>query len=139
MDESAARILLQRLRSLGRNDAWIEDAKDGRKIDVPFDTPQSSGEDDRQPMIATLNDVDWYIVRPTCRPEGKQWFMKIIIPGQLGPEPVVVYANDPLGVLQRADDMSYLQFAEIYQRPQPQQAAPQQNSRGWSRRPGDLS
>ena len=135
MSEGEARVLIQRLRSLGRHDAWIEDARDGRKIDVPFES-QSSGEDTRQPMIASLDDSNWYIVKPANTPAGPKWFLTMFVPGL--PERATIYADDPLGVLRRATDMNYLQFAEVYQRPPepPQQATPKFN--GPRRRPGDL-
>lgn len=133
MSEAVATALVHRLRGLGA-DPWIEDAKDGRRIDVPHEGRQQSGEDLRQPVIATLNDIDWYVIKPICRPEGRKWFLSIPVPGL--PTNTVVYADDPLSVLRRAGDMNWLQFAKKYQRPEPQPAAPILN--GPRRRPGDL-
>jgi hypothetical protein len=143
MSEAQGRVLIDKIRGLGfRGEAWIEDARDGRRIDVLLETPQSSGEDNRVPVIATLDDENeptarWYVVRPTCTPNGRLWFLSMYVPGL--PERTTIYAADPLGVLQRAHDMNYLQFAEKYQRPEPQQqqAVPIQNS-GFRRRPGEL-
>jgi hypothetical protein len=136
MSEAIARVLVNKLRSLGATSAWIEDAKDGRRIDVPPESEPQSGEDTRQQCIASLDDITWYIVRPTCTPNGRQWFITMFVPGL--PERTTIYANDPLAVLQRAADMNYLQFVEKYQRPEPQQETPIQNNRGFRRRPGDL-
>jgi hypothetical protein len=131
MSEAQAVGLVHKLRGLRAN-PWIE-THDGRRIDVPRET-LSSVEDTRQPLIASLNDVDWFVIKPICRPEGRKWFLSIPVPGF--PTNVVIYADDPLGVLQKADSLSYLQFAEKYQRPEPQQqVAPTFN--GPRRRPGD--
>jgi hypothetical protein len=140
MSEGEARVLLQRLRSIGRNDAWIEDAKDGRKIDVPFEG-QSSGEDNRTPVAATLDDDevngDWYLIRPGSTVRGPRWWIRIRVPGH--PEEQTIYELDPLAVLRRARDLGWLPFAEKFVRPQPQpqQQAPQ-NTYGFRRRPGDI-
>jgi len=133
MSEAHAITFVRKLRSLGA-DPWIEDAATGRRIDVPHEGPQQSGEDHRTPVAATLDDVNWYIVKPICRPEGRKWFLSIPVPGL--PTNAVVYADDPLGVLKRAEDMNFLQFAEIYQRPQPQLAESIYN--GPRMRPGAL-
>lgn len=136
MSEAAARMMVNKLRSLGVTSAWIEDAKDGRHIDVPSEAPQSPGEDNRQPVIATLDDVTWYIVRPTCTPNGRQWFISMFVPGF--PERLTIYSNEPLAVLQRAQDMNYLQFCEVYQRPEPQQEAAATFNNGPRLRPGAI-
>jgi hypothetical protein len=135
MPEAQAIAFVSKLRSLGVA-PWIEDAKDGRRIDVPSERRQL-GEDNRTPVAATLDDVNWYVVKPICRPDGRKWFLRIDVPGI--PEPQVIYADEPLGVLQRAQDMNFLNYAEIYLRPQPQQqTAPIQN--GPRMRPGgDIS
>jgi hypothetical protein len=136
MNEATARALVNKLRSLGATAAWVEDAADGRRIDVPHESQPQSGDDLRQPVIATLDDITWYLVRPTCTPNGRQWFISMFVPGL--PERTTIYANDPLAALQRATDMNYLQFVEKYQRPEPQQSAPPIFI-GPRRRPGDIS
>jgi hypothetical protein len=132
MSEAQAIVFVHKLRSLGV-DPWVEDAATGRRIDVPHETQSSSGEDTRQPVIATLNDIDWYIVRPANTPNGRQWFICMFVPGF--PERLTIYSNEPLAVLQRAQDLNYLQFVEKYQRPEPQQATPTIN-KGPRLRPG---
>ena len=135
MSEGEARMLLTKLRSLGATSAWIEDAKDGRRIEVAGELTQSGGEDTRTPVAATLDDANWYVVKPANTPNGRLWYLYMTVPGL--PERVTIYHNDPLGVLQRAQDMDYLKYAEQYQRPEPQQAAPTQNN-GPRKRPGDI-
>jgi hypothetical protein len=134
MSEAAAKMFVARLRSLGVTNAWIEDCKDGRRIDSASESSQS-GEDTRTPVAATIDDVNWYVVKPICRPDGRKWFLKIVVPGL--PDPYVTYGDDPLAALTRAEDLGYLRFAERYERPQPQQA-PVRNSSVVRRRPGDL-
>jgi hypothetical protein len=140
MSEAAAKAFVARLRSLGAN-PWIQDAKDGRRIDVSGESTQS-GEDTRTPVAATLDDENspearWYVVKPICRPEGRKWFLKIIVPGL--PDPYVTYGDDALATLKRAEDLGYLRFAERYERTQPQQAPAPQNSAGaLRRRPGSI-
>ncbi len=132
MSEAVAKAFVARLRSLGAN-PWIQDAKDGSRIDVSGESIQS-GEDNRTAVSASIDDVNFYVVKPICRPDGQKWFMRIDPPGIA---PQVIYADDPLGVLQRAADMNFLQYAEKYHRPQPQQAPPARNSSVVRRRPGD--
>jgi hypothetical protein len=130
MGEAQARSLVDKIRSLGwRGEIWIE-VHDGRRIDVNQPV-QESGEDDRTPVAATLDDSNWYVIKPICRPEGRKFFLSIPVPGF--PTNVVIYSDDPLGVLRRAEDLNYLQFAETYQWPEPQQT--NQNSRGYRLRP----
>lgn len=133
MNEAQAIAFVQKLRSLGA-DPWVEDAKDGRRIDVPGEQLQS-GEDNRTPVAATLDDVNWYVVKPICRPEGRKWFVSIPVPGF--PTNVVLYADEPLDVLRRAEELAYLPFAEKYERPAEPQTTVFQ-SRGSRRRPGDF-
>jgi hypothetical protein len=137
MAEAQAVILVGRLRGL-RADPWIETA-DGRRIDVPREG-QSFTEDTRQPMIATLDDEaanpSWYLIRPANTPGGKKWFLKVRVPGLADEQ--TIYENDPIAVLQRVQALNWLQFVPRYERPVEQPAAPQQNSRGFRRRPGDL-
>ena len=135
MNEDVGLVLIQRLRSL-RADPWLEDVSNLRRIDLGQQHVQQSGADTRTAVRATLDEASWYIVRPTCRPEGRKWFLRIDVPGL--PDPYVAYADDPIGVLQRAQDLDYLRFAERYELPPPPQAPPVQNSNGWKRRPGDI-
>jgi hypothetical protein len=133
MSEAQAIAFVHKLRGLGAN-PWIEDAKDGRRIDV-IQENQQSGEDNRVPVIASLDDSIWYVVKPICRPDGRKWFLRIDVPGI--PDPQIIYADEPLGVLQRAEDMGFLRYAQQYVRPpEPQRAAPIY-SRGYRLRPGD--
>jgi hypothetical protein len=138
MTEAVATTFVLRLRSLGAH-PWVEDARDGRRIEVASESIQP-GEDNRTAVCATLDDENlsdarWYVVKPICRPEGRKWFLRIDIPGI--PEPQIIYAEDPLAVLRRAEDMGFLKYAQKYERPQPQQAA-LKNKNGWRRRPGDI-
>lgn len=133
MAEAHARSLVDKIRSRGwRGTIWIEN-QSGRRIDV--DQPVvESGEDTRTAVAATLDDVNWYVVKPIIRPaEGRQWFISIPVIGF--PVPVVLYAPEPLGVLQRAADLNYLQFATRYEMPAPQQQQTAIQSRGYRRRP----
>jgi hypothetical protein len=122
MSEIAAKSFVSRLRSLGVNNAWIEDCIDGRRIEFTGESVQS-GEDNRTAVVATLDDENspqalWYVVKPANTPNGAKWFLKIDLPGI---ETQVVYADDALGVLQRAADLDYLKYAVTYdhKRPQP--------------------
>jgi hypothetical protein len=133
MSEEIGIILVQRLRAL-KQTPFMEDARDGSRIELASEAQPQSGEDNRQTMLTTLDGVNSYLVRPICRPSGRCWFLKIIVPGISQPQ--VIYADDPIAVLQRAQDMNFLQFAERFERPQPP-AAPVQNSNG-RRRPGDI-
>ena len=134
MNEAAAKVFVARLRSLGAN-PWIEDVKDGRRIDAAHELQQSD-EDTRTAVAASIDDLNFYVVKPICRPDGQKWFMRIDPPGIA---PQVIYGDDPLGVLRRAEDMGFLNYAVKHERqPQPQQS-PVQNSAGVvRRRPGDL-
>jgi hypothetical protein len=139
MSEMGAKSFVSRLRSLGVNNAWIEDCIDGRRIESASELTHS-GEDTRTPVAATLDDENspearWFVVKPANTPNGPKWFLRIDLPGVADPQ--IVYADDALGVLQRAEDMGFLQHAVKYERPQPQAPVPQ-NSRVVRRRPGDL-
>jgi len=136
MSEAAAKIFVARLRSLKVNSAFIEDAKDGRRIDVSGESTQSR-EDTRTPVAASIDDVNDDVVKPANTPNGQKWFIRIDVPGIT--ETQVVYADDPLGVLQRAADMNYLKYAPLYERPVPQQAAAAApSSRAYLKRPGSI-
>src|SRR5439155_9478345 len=104
-----------------------------RRIDVAEEVAPYT-EDTRRPMLASLNDLDFYIVRPANTPNGPKYFLKIVVPGVA--EPQVIYGDDELSTLQRAADMGWLQFAEKYVPPQQQQQVQAAPAAGWIR-PGD--
>jgi hypothetical protein len=135
MSEAVATTFVKNLQTLGvKNPLWIEDCKDGRRIEVASEAPQS-GEDNRTAMIASLDDINEYVVYPIARPEGRKYFLKINVPGL--PNPYIAYGDDPLATLSKAADMDYLRFAQKYERPQ--QAAPAvQNTSGWRNRIGAI-
>jgi len=99
MPEEVAMILVEHLRKLGGS-PWLIDAKTGRRIDVPNSDAETSYGDDRKPCAATLDDVNWFLVTPICRPSGRCWFVKAVLPGPTNPQ--VFYGNTPLEALQRA-------------------------------------
>lgn len=139
MSEEAAKMFFARLRSLGAN-PWIEDAKDGRRIEAAPES-QQSGQDNRTAVAATLDDENspeagWFIVRPANTPNGPKWFLRVDLPGISDPQ--IIYADDPLGVLQRAQDLRFLAHAVRYERPQPQAQAPQNSAGAFRRRPGSI-
>jgi hypothetical protein len=142
MSEAAAKIFVARLRSMRVNSAWIEDARDGRRIEFASESIQSR-EDTRTAVAATLDDENspqarWYVVKPANTPNGPKWFLRIDLPGIS--EPQIIYSDDPLGVLQRAADLYYLKYAPLYERPVPQQApAPQNLAGAFRRRPGSIT
>jgi hypothetical protein len=141
MSEAMARHFITKLQGLGMKNLWIEDCRDGRRIEVESPAQPQSGVDNRTTATATLDDANspdaaWYIVRPTHTPNGAKWFLRIDVPGFA--EPQVIYEDEPLAVLRRAVDMNILRFAVKYEQPQPQPAAPVQNTSGWRRRPGDI-
>jgi hypothetical protein len=134
MSEGAAKIFVARLRSMRVNSAWIEDARDGRRIDLAYESQQSSGEDTRVPMKASLDDQNYFAVRPANTVEGPRWFVRCTVPGR--PEPDTVYSETILGALQRAQDLNFLQYGESAPAPEPK-PQPVNNSRVVRRRPGD--
>jgi hypothetical protein len=141
MSEFAARALVAKLQALRQN-PWIEDVKDGRRLDnVSSPAPQQT-EDNRTPMRATLDDENspdakWYLVRPICRPTGRVWFLKCAVPGR--PTVDIIYHEDVLGCLQRAQDIGFLLHAERIEGPTPpkQPAVQNQNLNRSMIRPGD--
>jgi hypothetical protein len=48
--------------------------------------------------------VNDYVIKPANTPNGTKWFLRIDLPGVAEPQ----IADDPLGVLQRAEDMGVL-------------------------------
>src|SRR5580704_15526472 len=116
MSEAAGKVFVTRLRSLGVNSAWLEDARDGRRIEVTSES-QQSGEDNRTSVSASIDDVNDYIIRPANTPNGPKWFLRVDLPGVADPQ--IIYADDPLAVLQRAEDMGFLKYAVKYERHQP--------------------
>jgi hypothetical protein len=134
MPQAAAEIFVARLRSLKVNSAFIEDARDGRRIDLAHETQQSS-EDNRVPMRASLDDQNYFAVRPANTVEGPRWFVRCTVPGR--PEPDVIYSETILGALQRAMDLNFLQYGERAPAPEPQAPAVR-NSSAYRKRPGDV-
>jgi hypothetical protein len=134
MSEAAAKTFITKLRSLGVQNAWIEDCKDGRRVEFKTEAAQS-GKDTRTEVTASIDDVNDYIIKPANTPNGQKWFIHIDVPGIT--EPQVIYGDDPLGVLQRAEDMGFLKYAPLYKRPEPQEPAPTNSRVGFRRRPGD--
>lgn len=139
MSEGAAKSFVARLQSLGVRSPWIEDATNGRHIEFASESTQS-GEDTRTAVAATLDDehspeARWYVVKPICRPDGRKWFIRIDVLGIA--EPQILYADDPLGVLQRAEDLGFLKYAVRYERPQQQAPEVKKSAGVVRRRPGD--
>jgi hypothetical protein len=144
MSEAAAKTFVTKLRSLGVQNAWIEDCKDGRLIEFASnETPQSQHGDQRAEVRATLdndqmiesNEARWYIVSPIDRPDGAgQWFIKCTPPGFANAQ--IIYGKDPVSCLQRASDMKLLQYAKLA--PSQEQPKPAPKPNNGRRRPGDL-
>lgn len=109
MSESAALILVQRLRDLGEKSAWIE-ALDGHIIDVPQPTAPVT-EDTRVPVMASLAQETgaWYVVRPANRPAGPCYFVKVFLPNR---QPEIIYAESPIACLEKADRYGWLSHCE---------------------------
>jgi hypothetical protein len=138
MSEQIGLALVARLRGLTLK-PFLEDVSDERRLDIPQQNVSGSGwEDNRTNMIASLDGVNHYLIKPICRPSGRFWFLRIEVPG-LG-DPYVAYGDEPLDCLRKAEELGYLRFAERYETPQPQQApaTPNQTAPKWRRRPGDL-
>jgi hypothetical protein len=137
MSEDVGLVMVTKLRGLKLN-PFLEDVSNERRLDLPSQNVPDSGEDNRTNMIATLDGVNSYLIKPICRPSGRCWFLRIDVPGL--PDPYVAYGEDPLACLRKAEDLNYLRFAERYETPQPQQAPATQNQTApkWRRRPGDL-
>jgi hypothetical protein len=144
MSEAVAKAFVSRLVTSGVKGLWVEDCKDGRRIDVASESQPQSGEDNRRPVRATLDDDDmiasnqarWYIVSPINRPDGAgQWFIRCTPPGF--PNAQIIYGKDPISCLSRAADIDLLRFAELAP-PQEQPQPATQNTSGARKRPGDL-
>jgi hypothetical protein len=136
MSEAAAKIFVARLRSLKVNSTFIADARDGRRIDLAHEPQQSSSEDTRIPMKASLDDQNYFAVRPANTVEGPRWFVRCAVPGR--PTEDVIYSETILGALQRAEDVGFLAYGERAPVPEPQPAAPVRTAPTWRRRTGDL-
>jgi hypothetical protein len=139
MSEDLGIALVKKLRVLKAN-PWLEDVSNERRIEVTSESTQS-GKDTRLEVAATLDDENspearWYKVKPANTPNGPKWFLRIDLPGVADPQ--IIYADDALGVLQRAEDMGFLQHAVKYERPLPQTPAPQNSRVGFRRRPGSI-
>jgi hypothetical protein len=140
MSESFARAFVVKLQGLGLKGLWLEDCRDGRRIEVESPSQPQSGVDNRTTATATLDDehspdASWYVVKPTNTPYGPKWFLRIDVPGFA--EPQVIYEDDPLAVLRRAVDMGILKYAVKHELPKPQPVV-QQTAPTWRRRPGDM-
>jgi hypothetical protein len=133
MSEDLGIALVKKLRVLKAN-PWLEDVSNERRIDVADEPQQSSGKDTRIPMKASLDDQNYFAVRPANTTEGPKWFVRCTVPGR--PEPDVIYSETILGALQRAMDLNFLQHGERAPAPEPQ-APPARNSSVVRRRPGD--
>jgi hypothetical protein len=141
MSQAAAEMFVARLRSLKVSTAWIEDAKDGRRIELASnESPQPQFGDTRTAVRATLDEPSpeerWYRVVPVNRPDGgAMWLLKCLVPGVSDPQ--LIYGKDPHSCLQRALDLNFLQHGERAPAPEPEAPAPQTRV-GYRRRPGDV-
>jgi hypothetical protein len=123
MSEAVATAFVKKLQALGVKGMWLEDCRDGRRIEMPSEL-QQSGVDHRTTVRATLDDENslearWFIVKPVNRPNGgPMWLLKCVVPGI--PDPQLIYERDPLSCLQRAQDLNFLQYGERAPAPQPQ-------------------
>jgi hypothetical protein len=124
MSEAVATAFVKKLQALGVSGMWLEDCRDGRRIEVADESQQQFVEDTRVISRATLDDeyspdARWYLVKPVNRPNGgPMWLLKCVVPGI--PDPQLIYEKDPLSCLQRAQDLNFLQFGERAPAPQPQ-------------------
>lgn len=140
--EIAARDFVARLRSLGVN-PWVEDCKDGRRIELTQESQQAQQfGDSRTPVRATLDDeyspeARWYKLIPVNRPDGgAMWLLKCLVPGV--PDIQLIYEKEPLSCLQRAMDLNFLQYGERAPAPEPQPVAQIRTAPTARRRIGDL-
>lgn len=126
MDDVPAKILVTRLRAEFRESPWLEGVENRERIDVPRDGNTSEPEK-RSPVIATLNDIDWYIVKPANTPQGPKWFVHVKNPRVPG-EPTPVFGDSALETLEKAKGLGLLDFVEKYIPPAPvAPAQPQAN------------
>jgi hypothetical protein len=139
MSEPAAKTFVSRLRAM-RLDPWIEDCRDGRRIEFSSnESQQPLFGDTRIAVRATLDDehsseARWYKLIPVNRPDGgAMWLLKCLVPGV--PDPQLIYEKDPLSCLRRAQDLNFLQHGERAPAPEPE--APAAPRVGFRRRPGD--
>ncbi len=132
MLEESGRALVRRLRLL-KEDPWLQDAA-GNRIDVPEEATQNFVEDERVPMVVTLDQKDWYLVFPANTPDGPRWFARANVPGRV--EPDTIYGTTMIAVLERARDLKWLEFCE--KAPAPQASVPRVRKPSGPRvRPGD--
>jgi hypothetical protein len=141
--EAEALNLVKRLRSLKVN-PWLVDME-GKRLDVPEDGSPIYTEDNRQPVRATLADdaaiaagtAVWYAVRPANTVNGPKWFCHFVVPGR--PQMDTVYADSPIAVLIRAEQLHFLPYGE--RAPAPEAPKPVAEvavrSKGSVMRPGD--
>ena len=127
MDEAAAKSLVNRLRNDFRESPWLESVQDRARIDVPREGyPQEP--EQRKPVIATLDDVNWYIVKPANTPNGPRWFVSVMPPGRVVGDPDPIYADTPLSVLERIHNLGWTHLLERYVPPAaPAPVQPQTN------------
>lgn len=141
MSEPAAKAFVSRLRAM-RVDPWIEDSRDGRRIEFTSnESQQPQFGDTRTEVRATLDEPSpeerWYKLIPVNRPDGgAMWLLKCLVPGV--PDPQLIYEKDPLSCLRRAQDLNFLQYGERAPALEPQPAAPVRTAPTWRRRTGDL-
>jgi hypothetical protein len=141
MSEAFARHFVVKLQGTGIKGLWLEDCRDGRRIEVAGEAPQQVVEDIRTTATATLDDqyspdARWFVVKPVNRPNGgAMWVLKCLVPGASDPQ--LIFEKHPLDCLQRAQDLNFLQYGERAPAPEPP-AAPIQTAPTWRRRPGDI-
>ena len=122
MDDVPAKALVNRLRAEFHESPWLESVEPRERIDVPREGSTSEPEK-RSPVIATLDDVNWFIVRPAETPNGPKWYVHVKNPRVPG-EPTPVFGDSPLETLEKAKGLGFLDFIEKYVPPAP--AAPAQ-------------
>jgi hypothetical protein len=132
LSEDLGIALVKKLRALKAN-PWLEDVSNERRIDVADEPQQSSGKDTRVPMKASLDDQNYFAVRPANTTEGPKWFVRCTVPGR--PTEDIIYSDTILGALERAQDLGFLQYGESAPAPEPE--APAAPRVGFRRRPGD--
>jgi hypothetical protein len=143
MLEPTATALVKRLRSL-REDPWLVSCTESQRLDVPEDGKPTYTEDNRQPVRATLDSdaavangtASWFVVRPARTPLGQKWFINYNLPNRPRGQDQI-YSDSAIEVLERAQQLHVLEYAEpapaIQQVPKPVV----QQARGPVVRPGD--
>lgn len=80
-------------------------------------TPVSPIREDRVPVKATLDEVDWYKIIPVSTPQGPRWILRFEQPELVNQ---YVSEKDPITVLQKAQERGLLKFATTFIEPAPQ-------------------